>query len=309
MMRRARHKSQEDAFYHICTRVAGAPDYYPLEDQNAAEKLLWMIQFFIEVYCCQLVAFEIMGNHYHFIIFMEKLGSLARNELVKRAKKLYGNRYKIHTAKWSDENWEKFNRKLFDVSSLLQQINGRYAVWFNRNFNRRGHFWSDRFKNPELLDLASVQECLLYIELNAVRAGLVKRPEEWKYGSAWLRWKKKDQKLMPLDQIFIGVDPEDAYALYRCRLYHRGAVKTKDGQAEISQSILEEEARSGFKRTGKYLDRLRFFTDGLAVGSRKKVDKLLDQLRPRNGYVQSRNPVSQLEGLFFTLRKQRSTGG
>ena len=75
-MRRARHKSQEDAFYHICTRVAGAPDYYPLEDQNAAEKLLWMIQFFIEVYCCQLVAFEIMV----FILMVKILPVMHREE-------------------------------------------------------------------------------------------------------------------------------------------------------------------------------------------------------------------------------------
>jgi hypothetical protein len=191
----------------------------------------------------------------------------------------------------------------------MQQINGRYGKWFNRSFNRLGHFWSDRFKNPELLDLASVQECLLYIELNAVRAGLVRRPEQWKWGSARLRWLKKDQDLLPLERIFVGVEPDEVYALYRFRLYHRGAIPTKDGQAKISQAVLEREARSGFKQSGQFQDRLRFFTDGLFVGSREKVGNLLDQFRERNDYQRRKNPISHLDGLIFTLREQRQTSG
>lgn len=80
----------------------------------------------------------------------------------------------------------------------MQQIHSRFGAWYNRDTNRRGPFWSDRFKNAELLDLQAVQECLLYVELNAVRAGLVRRPEQWKYGSARLSWKKKDQGLFEL---------------------------------------------------------------------------------------------------------------
>jgi hypothetical protein len=308
-MRRARHKSQKDTFYHIYTRIAGFPGFYPLQERRAARELLAMIRFFIPIYFGQLVSFKIMGSHYHFIVFLEAFRVLSRSELIAKARQLFGKRFKIKTAGWSDSDWEQFNRRLFDVSSLMQQINGRFGAWFNRHFQRRGHFWSDRFKSTELLDLASVQECLLYIELNAVRAGLVRRPEQWKYGSARLRWKKKDSDLMPLERIFGEVEPAEVYSLYRFRLYHRGAVPTKEGQARISQTILEKEARRGFQPSGQYRDRLRFFTDGLAVGSREKVSRLLDQYRQRKDYQRRKNPISQLAGLFFTLREQRSTGG
>jgi hypothetical protein len=307
-MRRARYKSDEDAFYHIYTRTAGSPGHYPLQKRKAARRLLEMIRFFVGVYFCRLAAYEILGNHYHFIVFMEAFRTLSRPQLVERAKQLYGKRFEIRTASWTDSHWEGFNRRLFDVSSLMQQINGRFGAWFNRTFRRRGPFWSDRFKNAELLDLPAVQECLLYIELNAVRAGLVRRPEQWKYGSARLRWKKKDRDLMPLSGIFPEVEPEKAYSLYRFRLYHRGAVPTKEGQARISSEVLEEEARRGFHANGQYRDRLRFFTDGLAVGSREKVSRILDQFRQRKDYQRRRNPISHLGGLFFTLREQRSNG-
>jgi hypothetical protein len=188
----------------------------------------------------------------------------------------------------------------------MQQINGRYATWFNRKYDRRGPLWSDRFKNPELLDLNAVQECLLYIELNSLRAGLVKHPENWKFGSARLRWKKKDRNLMPLDRIFPEVDPKEVYSYYRYRLFNRGAVATQEGQARISPEILEREARSEFKRSGQYTERLRFFTDGLAVGCREKVGELLNQFRQRNDCRRRKNPISHLDGLIFTLREQRS---
>jgi REP element-mobilizing transposase RayT len=265
-----------------------------------------MIQYFVQIFYCQLVAFEIMGNHYHFIVFMEAFRELSRTELIEKAKQLYGKRFEINTCCWDDSDWEWLNRKLFDVSCLMQHINGRFGAWFNRRNNRRGPLWYDRFKNPELLDLEAVQECLLYIELNALRAGLVKRPEQWKAGSARLRWKQKDHNLMPLSRIFVGVDPKEVYSFYRSRLYCRGAVPTKGNQAQISPEILEREARSGFERTGLYQDRLRFFTDGLAVGCKEKVGELLEVFRSRKDYQRRRNPVSHLEGLIFTLREQRS---
>jgi hypothetical protein len=240
---------------------------------------------------------------------MEAFRELSRTELIEKAKQLYGKRFEINTSLWQDSDWEAFNHRLFDLSYLMQQINGRYGASFNRKFSRRGSLWSTRFKNPELLDLQAVQECLLYIELNAVRAGLVRRPEQWKYGSARLRWKKKDQDLMPLCEIFIGVDPEEAYSLYRFHLYHSGALTGKEGQARISSGILEREARTGFRRSGQYRDRLRFFSDGLAVGCKEKVGGLLNQFRERNDYQRRKNPISHLDGLIFTLREQRSTGG
>lgn len=308
-MRRARHKSEEDAFYHICTRISGSPGRYPLQKRKSARRLIETIRFFVQIYFCQLVAYEIMGSHYHFIVFMEAFRELSRSELIEKAKQLYGKRFEIHTCLWQGSDWEAFNRRLFDLSCLMQQINGRYGAWFNRRFKRRGSLWSARFKNPELLDLSALQECLLYIELNAVRAGLVKRPEQWKYGSARQRWKKKDQDLMPLGEIFIGVDPEEVYRLYRFRLYYRGAVSTQENQARISPEILQREVRSGFRLSGQYRGRLRFFSDGMAVGCKEKVGELLDQFRKRNDYQRRKNPISHLGGFIFTLREQRSTGG
>lgn len=151
-MRRARHVSQDSAFYHITTRVAGLPDYFPLKDRPAARRLRRMIFQYTRAFCCRLAAFSIMDNHYHFIVFMEKFRFLGRPELERRARLFYGHRYEPATRSWNDLRWQQFNRKLFEVSDLMQMINGEYGKWFNRRSGRRGHLWGDRFSNPQLLD-------------------------------------------------------------------------------------------------------------------------------------------------------------
>lgn len=282
-MRRARHKSQDSAFYHIITRVAGRPNDYPLDKPEARQKLIDLLDFFTRVYCCVLVSFEIMGSHYHVIVWMRKFCRLSREELQRRAWLLWGEKAERRTAGWSEEAWAGFNRKLFDLSALMQHVNGEYAKWHNRRYGRRGHFWADRFKNPELLDLAALQKCLLYIETNATRAQLVKRPEQWKASSAWRRDQGRAQGLMPIERIFADVPPEQAFATYRQRLEQRRR---------------EDEERAG--------GRQRFFSDGIAIGSRERVARVIEDYRSQGLYQRRKNPIPQLGGLLYTVREQRS---
>ena len=229
MARSARHKSTEAAFYHLTNRVAGRTDWFPFKNDQARRKLLDMMLFYVNAYRCRLAAFEIMGNHFHFVVHFEKPRALSRDELMDSAHKLYGRQAEKKTADWTVAQWEAFNQRLFDVSKLMQNVNGLYALWFNRTFERRGHFWSNRFKNPELLGSEAVQDAILYVELNAVRAGLVKRPEQWKCGSARWRLTGEDQDLIPLEELFPSDAGTDLYSSYRARLYYRGAVPTREG--------------------------------------------------------------------------------
>ncbi len=306
MARTARHKSTEAAFYHLTNRVAGDPDWFPFKNDQARRKLQNMMLFYVNAYRCRLAAFQIMGNHFHFIVHFEKPRTLSRKELMESAHKLYGQKTEETTAGWTDAQWETFNQRLFDVSKLMQNVDGFYALWFNRNFERRGHLWSDRFKNSELLGSEAVQDAILYVELNAVRAGLVKRPEQWKSGSARWRLTGEDQDLIPLEELFPSDPGTDVYRSYRARLYYRGAVPTRENQAAIPRWILHQEQRRGFTRAGAFHQRLRFLTDGVAVGPAEKVAQLLATYRQQGRYRRRRHPIPQLGGVLFSLREQRS---
>jgi len=69
------------------------------------------------------------------------------------------------------------------ISDPIRHLNGRYAQWWNHKYDRVGHVFQGRFKEQ----IVQRQDYLLalcrYIAMNPVRAGLVSRPEDWKWSS------------------------------------------------------------------------------------------------------------------------------
>ncbi len=306
MPRTARHKSSEAASYHLMTRVAGSPRFFPLQSPLARGKLTETIRFYVSAYRCRMFAFEILDNHYHLIVHFEKFRDLTPLQLEQAAASLYGKRWKTKTTNWDRRRWRSLNQRLFDVSALMQHLNGEYAKWFNREHGRRGHLWGGRFKNPQLTDLYATQECLLYVELNALRAGLVTRPEQWEAGSAHWRAKGQgDSFLAPLQELFPATQQHSSFEIYRARLYSRGGVTARDNPAAILTELPCQEQEGGL-RPGLFRSRIRFFTDGVVIGSRAAVSDSIDGFRRQGLYRRRKHPISQLKGQLFTLREQRS---
>lgn len=66
---------------------------------------------------------------------------------------------------------------------IFNQISRRYAVYYNRKFDRIGHLWQDRYYSCAL-DKDHLFEAIRYIENNPVKAGYVEAPEEYIWSSA-----------------------------------------------------------------------------------------------------------------------------
>ena len=147
---------------------------------------------------------------------------------------------------------------------------------------------------------------MLYVDLNPVRARAAKRPEEWEGSSVFFRELKKDGWLIPLKEL-VECAGGEGYTDYKGLLYHRGAIPTKAGQAVLSEELLKQESERGFKRQGIYLKRLRYFTDGLALGGEDWVREQIGRLREAGQILRRENPTEQLDGVHFSLREQRST--
>ncbi len=65
------------------------------------------------------------------------------------------------------------------ISSAMQLISGRTAQEFNKRHSRTGAFWEDRYHATAVQTNRHLARCLVYIDLNMVRAGEVSHPEEW----------------------------------------------------------------------------------------------------------------------------------
>ncbi len=68
------------------------------------------------------------------------------------------------------------------ISRSLQLVAGCTAQAYNRRHHRSGAFWQGRHHAVAVDTEAYLWRCLVYIDLNMVRAGVVAHPSAWRYG-------------------------------------------------------------------------------------------------------------------------------
>jgi putative transposase len=66
-----------------------------------------------------------------------------------------------------------------EVPASMQLLSGRVAQEYNRRKGRKGAFWEDRYHATAVATDEHLVQCLVYIDLNMVRAGVVSHPEDW----------------------------------------------------------------------------------------------------------------------------------
>jgi hypothetical protein len=67
------------------------------------------------------------------------------------------------------------------IPRSIQLIAGRTAQDYNRRKKRKGAFWEDRYQATAVQGDSHFVQCMLYIDLNMVRAGVVEHPAEWAF--------------------------------------------------------------------------------------------------------------------------------
>ena len=307
MARRARLKVKDvGAWYHLYSRVAGRAGEYPLAERRSRRKVLELFKFYSSVYFVRVAGFSVMGNHYHTVVRFNDPFDVERGELMRRALILYPKE-SVKLKAWTAAQWEKFRDRLFDVSEFMRNFQAAFARWFNATHERKGRFWGDRFKSTLLEDEKAVMDCLLYIELNPVRAGIVERPEDYEGSSVFLREIGADRWLIPIKELMFAKKRSDALRDYKAAMYYRGNVPSKEGQRAIPSHVLLREEARGFTTAGAYQKRARHFVDGVVIGSEAFVRGHLDLLKETGGYLRRKNPLKTKWGTAHVLREQRST--
>jgi putative transposase len=67
------------------------------------------------------------------------------------------------------------------IPKSMQLIAGRTAQAYNQRKKRKGAFWEDRYHATAIEAEKHLLRCLVYIDLNMVRAGVVNHPSEWPF--------------------------------------------------------------------------------------------------------------------------------
>jgi putative transposase len=66
-----------------------------------------------------------------------------------------------------------------EIAASMQLIASRVAQEYNQRKNRKGAFWEDRYHATAVQTDHHLIRCMSYIDLNMVRAGVVRHPREW----------------------------------------------------------------------------------------------------------------------------------
>ena len=85
------------------------------------------------------------------------------------------------------EKIKLLRRRLADIGSFMWSLNDYTAKLFNLTDCMTGCFWEGRYKAQSLLDNLALLLCVLYVDLNPIRAGMAITPEESEFTSAYLQ--------------------------------------------------------------------------------------------------------------------------
>jgi putative transposase len=69
------------------------------------------------------------------------------------------------------------------AAQLMKRLGQRYVQYINRQYQRSGTLWEGRYRSCIAQDDGYVLACYRYIELNPVRAGMVRHPADYPWSS------------------------------------------------------------------------------------------------------------------------------
>ena len=147
-------------------------------DEADHERYLQLLSFYASHYHLQIYHFVLMPNHVH-LVAQAAIGEA--------------------------------------LSKAMGGLNLTYALYYQKRYVYRGHVWQGRFKSIPIDRDGFLLGCGRYIELNPVRAGLVRDPQDY----AWSSYRSYAEGVKypvlarnPFYEV-LGTSPEERQQRYR----------------------------------------------------------------------------------------------
>ena len=326
-MRVARIIGEGEAFYHILSRIVDRRLILDDVEKERFRRLMRAVEAFSG---CQVLTWACLSNHWHICLRVPEPEPITDKELIRRLHFLYDNAAveqiaaELANLRANDQNVQadalkaRYTRRMYNLSEFVKTLKQRFTMSYNRRHDRQGTLWESRFKSVlfensrrALWTLAS------YIDLNAVRAGIVSDPQNYRfcgYGEAIAGVKIAREGLIHIMQSPDGkmASWERLGKHYRHLLYERGAEDTERNRGGIDHDRVKDVlANGGQLSMHEALHcRVRYFSDGMILGSRVFVDETFHRYRSNFGVKRQtgarRMQFLRPNRLFTARRLQRS---
>jgi len=185
------------------------------------------------------------------------------------------------------------------IPNSIKLIAGRTGQDFNQRKNRKGAFWEDRYHATAVESGEHLIKCLVYIDLNMVRAGVVKHPSEWPFsGYNEIQEPKRKKVLIEYQKLtsLLGFDSYDDVVKY-----HRGWVET---YLENGNNTRDEKwTKSIAVGNRKFVERVKSLMGALAIGRKSTETGKSYQLResavPYGAHLGAKKSDIEPENTYF----------
>ena len=324
-MRTARIR--EPGYYHIVSRVVDRRMVLDTKEKDRFRRTLRAVEGFTG---CQVLTYAVLDNHFHVLLYVPARAEVSDELFLDRLSHLYpppvlhtlaqalqtrrteGQHASAETLKAA------YTYRMCDPSEFMKTLKQRVTQSFNRRHGRKGTLWEEHFKSILVGGRSGTLATLAaYIDLNAVRARIVADPKVYRFcgyaeavaGAAPARAGLARVLGAPDDRPWAQVAAE-----YRQLVYQAGAARglRADGRP-TRPGIAPEEVRRVLAEGGELplpdllRCRVRYFTVGLALGSRTYVDDVFQRYRARFG-AQRRTGARPMRHGFAGLFTARRLG-
>jgi putative transposase len=103
------------------------------------------------------------------------------------------------------------------TGTFMRHLEGEFASRYNRRHHRRGAFWSERYHATLIEDGCHFWNCMLYIDLNMVRAEVVAHPAHWRWcGYQEIAGLRQRYRILEMKELmeFAGVSNLDTFSAW-----------------------------------------------------------------------------------------------
>ena len=332
---------KKPAIYHVISRVVDRRMAFGPEEKEKFRSLMRMTENFTG---CRVLSYCFMSNHFHILLEVPppSANPVSDEVLLKRLKVFYSD-WKVKEvaealaeARGADDEAEltrireSFTYRMHDLSEFMKMLLQRFSSWFNRTHGRTGRLWEQRFKSVLVQDGTAARTMAAYIDLNPVRAGICQDPADYRwssYAEAVAGGKKARAGLV---RALRGHKGNDGTARgwaqgglakeYRAILLGKGVEIQVDGKVKRKGMAKEKAERELMALEGRDRDlriskvirhRVRYFTDGAAIGGRAFVDEVFRGSRQyfgakrKDGARKPRGALGALAGEVWSARDLR----
>jgi len=294
----------QSTVYHVMSRTA--LDGFPLGDIEK-DFMLDLIRRYAALYLVEILGFCLMGNHFHILVRVIPEYKFSDEEILERYIDFYGDE-RIY----ADGLVPSLRMKLSSLSEFMREIKVNFARFYNRRHHRRGYFWGDRFKSVIVENGETLINCLAYIDLNPLRAGLVDLPEQYRWNSLGYHVQTNNQdNFLSTDfglKEFNVKNKQKRIRRYRRYVYEAGSLNQpeKGNVKVIEDKALEKERSRGFElsKSDRFKYRTRYFTDSGIIGSKEFVSANYQRFKTLFNSKHEKKPksIKGLDGIYSLKR-------